>query len=171
MNLKLDMIIPKALQSLRGEPHKLSSSWEAQDSGGFGGGCCKVERQLARPSGSSLRLCASHISWRNTSLGSSTLISCKIVKSLFLERFVLVFQKSLLGAGAMWSNTSVGQDSGNKAWKASYHAKDTDEKVVRGHQAPGEMDPNPTSGSLIPPHPTLSVSSPSPAQTCFYCTQ
>lgn len=31
------MIIPKALESLRREPHKLSSSWEAQDSGSFGG--------------------------------------------------------------------------------------------------------------------------------------
>lgn len=54
------------------------------------------------------------------------LTSCTILKCLFSERFVLVFQKSLAGTGAMWSSTSVGQDAGNKAQDASYCAKDTD---------------------------------------------
>lgn len=51
------------------------------------------------------------------------LTSCKTVKSLFSERFVLVFQKSLLETGTMWSSTSIGQDSGNKARKASYRTR------------------------------------------------
>lgn len=178
MNLKSDMTIPKALESLRGEPHKSSSSWEAQDSGGLGGGAAKWkgswQTRLCQTLWELLEaLCLSHLVGEHI---SGILHFDQLQNS---NEFVFGKICSCFSEESPWGwSYVVKHQCWPRFWKQSMKSQLSCQgyrwewtPIVRGHQAPGETDPNLTSGSLIPSHPLLSISSPSPAQTCFYSTQ